>query len=144
MTHKFLSIALLASGTLLAQYGGYRSTDPYGRSNGRYETNRGGYNNGYGNNQNGQRGIDSIQTDLSRIGQRAAWDGWAVKQFSQAVSNLEEFQLKASRGKFDRGRLDKAIDNLNRLLTAPELHPRDKQRIASHRDQLRYIRSRNG
>lgn len=128
MTHKILTIALLTSGALFAQYGGYRSADPFGRSYGRTQPNS----------------IDAIQTDLSRIGQRAAWDRWAVKQFSEAVDNLERFQLNAARGKFDRGRIDRAIKNLSRLLTAPELHPRDKQRIASHRDQLLYFRQRNG
>jgi hypothetical protein len=141
MTNKFLTLALLTGGALFAQYGGYRSDDPYGRSYGRTQP----YGNDYRNdNRNAQRSIDAIQNDLSRIGQRAAWDKWAVKQFSEAVDNLERFQLNAARGKFDRGRIDRAIDNLNRLLTAPELHPRDKQRIASHRDQLRYFRQRNG
>lgn len=133
MTQKLLTLALATSTALLAQYGGYRSSDPYGRS----------YNPGPSYRQ-GQQFIDAIQSDLSRIGQRASWDRWAVRQFSDAINHLERFQLEASRGRFDRGRLDRAIDNLNRLLTAPELHPRDKQRIAYHRDQLRYFRSRNG
>ncbi|MBM3762295.1 MAG: hypothetical protein FJW36_18850 [Acidobacteria bacterium] len=125
MNQKLLAIALLTGGTVLAQFGGYRSSDPFGRPQPR-------------------QSIDSIQTDLSRIGQRAAWDRWAVRQFSEAVDNLERFQLNAARGRFDRGRLDRAINNLNRLLTAPELHQRDKQRIAFHRDQLRQVRARNG
>ena len=129
MTAKLLSLALLTSGAIFAQYGGYRSADPYGRSN-PYEV--------------GQRRIDSIQQDLAQIGQRAAWDGWARRRFSDAIENLERFQRNASRGKFDRGRLDKAIDNLNRLLTAPELYPRDRQRIAYHRDQLQSLLARNG
>lgn len=129
MTAKLLSLALLTSGAIFAQYGGYRSADPYGRSN-PYEI--------------GQRRIDSIQQDLAQIGQRAAWDGWARRRFSDAIENLERFQRNASRGKFDRGRLDKAIDNLNRLLTAPELYPRDRQRIAYHRDQLQSLLARNG
>jgi hypothetical protein len=133
MTRRLIAITLLTSGLMLAQFGGgYRSSDPYGRSWGPTQQWR-----------SDNRLIDSIQNDISRIGQRSAWDGWAVKQFSQAVENLERFQLEAARGKFDRGRLDRAIDNLNRLLTAPELHPRDKQRIAFHRDELRYFRARN-
>ncbi len=133
MKAKLLSLALLTSGALFAQYGGYRSADPYGRSHGR--------TNPYAT---GQRIIDSIQSDLSQIGRRAAWDGWARRRFSDSIEHLERFQRSAARGKFDRGRLDKAIDNLNRLLTAPELRPRDRQRIADHRDQLRAFRSRNG
>jgi hypothetical protein len=133
MTAKLLSLALLTSGAIFAQYGGYRSADPYGRSYGR--------SNPY---EMGQRRIDSIQQDLAQIGQRAAWDGWARRRFSDAIENLERFQRNASRGKFDRGRLDKAIDNLNRLLTAPELYPRDRQRIAYHRDQLQTFLARNG
>jgi hypothetical protein len=132
MTSKLLSLALLTSGAIFAQYGGYRSADPYGRSYGR--------TNPY---LSGQQFIDSVQADLSQIGQRAAWDRWAHKQFSDAINNLERFQANAARGRFDRGRLDKAIDNLNRLLTAPELYPRDGQRIAFHRDQLRSFRARN-
>lgn len=135
MKQRLLMLALLAAGAMFAQYGGYRSSDPYGRA----------YNNDYRNRYgNAQRSIDMIQGDLSRIGQRAAWDRWAVKQFTEAVSNLERFQFEMSRGRFDRAKLDHAIHNLNRLLTAPELHPADKQRIAAHRDQLLFIRSRNG
>lgn len=141
MKYKLLTFALLASTAAFAQYGGYRSSDPYGRGYG--PGNRDGYrDNNRSGYANAQRSIDFIQTDLSRIGQRAAWDRWAVKQFTQAVDNLENFQLRAARGDFDRGRLDRAIDNLNRLLTAPELRMADKQRIASHRDQLRMIRAR--
>lgn len=133
MNQKLLTLVLLTSGAMMAQFGGYRSSDPFGHSYGRTNS-----------PQRANRLIDDIQTDLSRIGQRAAWDRWAVRQFSEAVDNLERFQLNASRGRFDRGRLDRAIDNLNRLLTAPELHPRDKQRIAQYRDQLRQVRARNG
>lgn len=123
MKQKLLALVLLTSTMAFAQYSG----NSYGRTN-PYST--------------GQRTIDSIQSDLARIGQRAAWDRWAQRQFQDAIQNLERFQQSAVRGRYDRGRLDKAIDNLNRLLTAPELHPRDKQRIAYHRDQLRMFRSR--
>jgi hypothetical protein len=133
MTSRLLSLALLTSGTIFAQYGGYRSADPFGRSYGR--------TNPYVDTQ---RFIDSVKADLSRIGQRAAWDRWAERRFSDAIENLERFQQNAARGRFDRGRLDKAIDNLNRLLTAPGLNPREKQRIADRRDQLRAFRARNG
>lgn len=132
MNPKLLLITLLTGTSLMAQFGGYRSSDPFGHSYGRTPS-----------YQNSNRLIDSIQTDLSRIGQRAAWDRWAVRQFSEAVDNLERFQLNSSRGRFDRGRLDRAVNNLNRLLTAPELHPRDKDRIAFHRDQLLNFRQRN-
>ncbi|WP_031500768.1 hypothetical protein [Bryobacter aggregatus] len=131
MTKQILVLTLLASTAAFAQYGRY--------------PNRGGY--GYGPSNpysSSQRFIDGIQNDLQRIGQRAAWDGWARRQFSDAVNNLERFQANASRGKFDNGRLDQAIDNLNRLLTARELYPQDKQRIAFHRDQLRTFRANRG
>lgn len=130
MTNKVLTLTLLTSGILLAQPGGYRSADPFGRGFGPTPSYR-----------SEQRFIDSIQQDLSRIGQRAAWDRWAVKRFAEANDNLERFQLEAARGRFNRGRLDRAIRNLNQLLTAPELHPMDKRRIANHRDNL--IRYRN-
>lgn len=133
MNLRLSVLAFAAATALLAQPGPYRSSDPFGRSFGRTESFR-----------SPNRAIDAIQQDLSRIGQRAAWDRWAVKQFSEASDNLERFQLEAARGRFDRGRLDRAIRNLSRLLTAPELHPRDKQRIAAHRDTLSRLRNQRG
>jgi hypothetical protein len=93
---------------------------------------------------NAQRGIDGIQQDLYQIGQRAAWDGWARRQFRDAIDNIERFQRDAYRGRPDYGRLNRAVVSLNRLLTAPELHWRDKQRIAFHRDQLQRLCGNGG
>lgn len=43
----------------------------------------------------------------------AVFSRWATRQFSNAIGNLKRFHQAATRGRFDR-----AIDNLNRLLTA--------------------------
>ena len=100
LIQKLLSLVLLTGTIALAQYGGNHD----GRRN---------------PDATGQRTIDSIQADLVQIGQRAAWDRWAQRQLRDAINNLERFQRSTARGRFDRDRLDNAIDNLNRLLTAP-------------------------
>lgn len=147
MIKKILTLAML-SASAFAQDGGYsrdgssnisyqadryRNPSSYGRSF--------GPSNPYGSRQ---RFIDSLQADLQRIENRSAWSGWSKRQFFEAIDNLERYQYYAVRGRFDNNRLDRAIDNLNRLLTSREINPADLQRIAVHRDQLRRFRSNGG
>lgn len=156
----------LAVATGQAQWqGGYQSNDPYRQGDGRYG--RGGYGNGdYGRGDsdrgehdraqygrgyrggnpyaNSQRYIDEIQREISQIGRQVSWDRWSERQFREAVGNLERYQANAARGRFDTDRLDWAIDNLNRLLTAPQIYPREKQRLAYLRDNLRSFRASGG
>lgn len=138
---------LLVAGTLMAQY---QSSDPYG---GRYDRrdrdygNGGGYGRSYGPTNPyaaSQRYIDGVQREIDQIARRVNWDRWSERQFRDAIGNLERYQANAARGKFDNGRLDGAIDNLNRLLTAPEIYPREKQRLATIRDGLRAFRANRG
>lgn len=80
--------------------------------------------------------------DLDNIFRRARVDHHEAGHFRNAIQELDRFQRQASRGRFDRGNLDRAIDNMRDLARADQLHPRDRQVIAARVQDLRYLRDR--
>src|SRR6266567_1219027 len=92
--------------------------DPYYRDNPRY---RGGYSQqgyGYGYGRNQQALVDRVMSDLDRAASRARLDDHEVDHFNEVGRSLQEFQSKWARGRFDTGKLDKAIHNLEHLAEA--------------------------
>ncbi|MEZ5402367.1 MAG: hypothetical protein R2729_22020 [Bryobacteraceae bacterium] len=132
-----LALAPLLLGTapdLFAQYngrdGGWRGPrsgagSPYARP-GTYRTNP----------------VDTSLRDLQSIFSRARVDNHEANHFRKAIDKLIQFDERARRGKFDRGKLDDAIDNMEHLARADQLHPRDRARIREDMFALRTIRNR--
>ena len=64
--------------------------------------------------------------------------------FRRALGELEDFDRNARRGRFDHGSLNRAIDNMDDLARADQLHPRDRQNIARRVQELHHLRGRAG
>src|SRR5689334_10356914 len=70
-------------------------------------------NNGFVRSQ--QFVIDRVMADLNRAASGARLDNHERKHGEEVARNLRDFQQRAARGKFDNGKLDKAIENLQHL-----------------------------
>lgn len=138
-----------------AQSGGRGPYDPYYRN----YPNRGGYNNdgrysrqgdyypgqsGYGNNpygfgQNQGSLIGRVIGDLDLAAANARLDSHERKHFDEAAVKLQEFEGRWAQGKFDSGKLDKAIQNLEHLAGADRLKPSDRDLLARDVNDLRPV-----
>jgi hypothetical protein len=115
-------------------------SDPYYRSpDDRYVQPR-----SYGYRGNAQFLIGRVMADLNRAAERARLDGHERKHFDEVAGNLQEFEERWSRGKFDTGKLDKAIHNLEHLADADRVRGRDRDMLARDLEDLREFRARRG
>lgn len=110
---------------------GYPQNRGYGYSRGD------GYN--YGRQMRGGNPVTAAMRDLDSIFRRARVDNHEASHFRRALRELAEFDRKAARGRFDRGNLNRALDNMADLARAHQLHPRDRQVIARRMGDLRYL-----
>ncbi len=100
---------------------------------------------GYGDRRyDGSPAVSQTIRDLERIGARAFVDRHESRHFERALNELYAFQYRARDGRFDRGRLDRAIDNIRDLAGARQLHPRDRELLRRDLYELRQFRSGRG
>lgn len=104
-----------------------------------------GRGNGYGSygRDRGARGgnpVVAAMRDLESIFRRARVDDHEADHFRRALRELDQFDQRAARGRFDRGSLNSALDNMGDLAQADQLHPRDRQLIRRHMQDLRFLR----
>jgi hypothetical protein len=129
---------LLGCFTANAQFGRrdpYSNRDPYGRG-------RGGY--GYGDSGL----IRSVADDVRRAS--SSRGGFSLrrtsrkdhKRYDNALKHLSEFDSKLSRGHFDRGKLDHAIDDVNNIVRHNHIDRRDRDMLAMDVERLREFRAR--
>lgn len=109
--------------------GGYNYDDRYGQ--GRYGNNRFGY----GGNQDPL--IERVLSDLDRAAANARFDGRERKHFAEAARQLEQFEDRRMRGKFDTGKIHEAIEELDHLVKADRVSWRDREILARDREELR-------
>ncbi len=136
MTRPFLLgtlVLVTVAGTVFAQprppAGAY--DDRWGRDD-RY---------GYGrDNYRGASPVSQAMRDLQMISSRSFVDRHEAKHFQRAMEELSRFEQRARQGVFDRGRLDRAIDNMQDLANAHQLHPRDRERLRNDLFALRRFR----
>lgn len=144
---KRLSSAILFGGLLslgLAAQEPYYRNDPYYRNPDGYSGDRYSWQREYGYGQNRQLLIDRVMTDLNRAAQRAYLDGHERKHFDEVARNLQEFDERWARGRFDSGKLDKAIHNLEHLAEADRVHGRDREILSRDLEDLRNFRASRG
>lgn len=151
---NLLFLAMFAT-TLAAhddRYEDRRRGGEYGRGGGVYSDDDYGYENRgrmRDRQRRGSRGssasaVERTLRDLERLDRRAFTDGHERKHVEKAREELFKFQERWRDGKFDSSRLDKAIDNLEHLSRAQQLHPGDRQMIAQDIQALQQFRSSGG
>jgi hypothetical protein len=100
---------------------------------------------GYGRRQPGMYGrnadpVGQTLRDVQHVWSRSRVDGHERDHFRKVMESLQRFQDRASRGRFDRGQLDRAIDNLNDLARADQIHPQGRQVLRQRLYDLRSFR----
>jgi hypothetical protein len=129
MKRQFRKALLLASAlAVLAGCAGAQYRAPY---------NRGGYS-------SSADLIGRVLSDLDRARSYARVDHHEREHFDQARRDLLIFRDHYYHGKFDKDRLDGAIDNLHHLVDADQVHPRDRQVLARDTEALRDFRASRG
>lgn len=88
--------------------------------------------------------ITHVLGDLSRMRSYGFVDRHERKHFENARRDLIRFRDRWMSGRFDRGRLDSAIENLRHLAASDQVHPRDRGILARDLDALRDFRSYGG
>ena len=121
--------------------------DPYYRNdpNRGYYPDQGRYGNDrYGYGRNGDSLIGRVLADLNMAASNARVDGHERRHFDEAAQKLQEFEGRWAQGKFDTGKLDKAIQNLEHLADADQVRGRDRDMLARDMQDLRQFRSTRG
>jgi hypothetical protein len=100
------------------------------------------YGNGYGREQGSL--VGRVLSDLDAAATNARLDGHERKHFDTVAQKLQEFEERLAQGKFDTGKLDKAIENLEHLADADRISGRDRDILARDLQDLRQFRSNRG
>lgn len=110
--------------------------DRWGDRRGRY-----GYDDRYERGPgNASRLIGRVLGHLDRV-QGRSYDRRDHRQFDHARNDLLRFQDNLARGRFDRGRLDSAIGNIDRVARSRDIHPTDRDRLYRDLEDLRQFRA---
>lgn len=116
--------------------------DPYSRNRtGAYDAyGREGY--GYGNSGNV---IDRVLYNLNVAASNSAGaDSHERGHFNKAQEELRNFQTRWAQGRFDTGRLDKAMSAMRDLANSNQVNSRDRSVIANDISALQQFRSSGG
>jgi hypothetical protein len=110
-----------------------------------YDRERWGYGNrrsdDFGRYRPGGAGIvDRTMSDLRRAASRNRVDSHERDHFRRAVNELQTFRYRLAEGRFDEGRLNRAIEDLEHLSNARQLHPADRRILAQDMYELRDFR----
>jgi hypothetical protein len=81
-------------------------------------------------------------SDLRIAASRNRVDNHERDHFARAMNELQAFRYRLSQGRFDEGRLNRAIEDLEHLADARQIHPSDRRVLA--RDMVELRRLRNG
>ena len=115
-----------------------RDDDEYRRNRGRYGNSGPG---GYGYGQRGGLGvIDRTRADLQGASSRNRVDGHERDHFRRAMSELQQIRRGGYDGRIDERRLERAIEDLEHLSNARQIHPTDRQVLVRDMHALRDLR----
>lgn len=84
--------------------------------------------------------VNQTLRDVQHVWSRSRVDGHETGHFRKVVDSLQDFQNRAARGHFDRGRLDRAVDNLEDLAQSDQIHPQGRQLLRQRLYDLRSFR----
>jgi len=134
---KYSTVVLIGFSLLLGLAANAQRYDPYYRGGDR------GYGDRYGYESRGSL-IGQVVSDLDRIGSNAWVDHHERDHFYEASRKLQEFEARWTQGNFDKGKLDKAIENIQHLANADQLRGRDRDILNRDLTALRQFRSTRG
>ena len=127
----FVGLALLALSAGGRAYG----HDPY--NDNRYG--RDGY--GYGSGGYNSSLVDQVSRDVAMVRSNSRVDGHERDHFDTVQRELADFQRRSTQGRFDNGRLDRAISSLSHLVNSDQIDPRGRRILANDLANLRSFRA---
>jgi hypothetical protein len=88
--------------------------------------------------------VERVQSDLRRGERFARPTDKERERYDNAQRHLSEFDRSLSRGKFDKDKLDKAIDDVNNVVEHNTLSPRERDALTEDLRSLRQLRATRG
>jgi hypothetical protein len=85
--------------------------------------------------------INRTINDLRRAS-RFGRGGREAERYDNAIRHLADFERGLNRDRFDRGRLDEAIDDLKHVVENNNLSPRERSILSEDLRELRQFRAR--
>jgi hypothetical protein len=136
MTRMLLFVVL--GGTMMLMHSAmYAQGYPWGGQRGGVYSDRGGWR-GSGSP------VQRVLSDLDRIQARSRVDNHERNHFNEARKDLYRFEERWRDGRFDSGRLNKAMDNIEHLARSRQIHPRDRSVLGQDLRILGQLRSGRG
>jgi hypothetical protein len=143
---KKSSILMIAACAVLA--GGVTANaqpqNPYDRDGRGYGYDRYGQPRDYRGGSNQRYLFDRVMRDVNQAAQRSPLDGHERHHVDAVFESLQQFQSRWARGKFDTGKLDRAIENLDHLARADRVRGYDRERLYRDVQDLRQFRANRG
>ena len=126
-TIKIVLAGALALGTFVHAQPGYRQP-----------------NYGYRNGGNSQYVIDQVLNNLNRASQRTRMDSRDFSRVTDISRTLQDFQYRWAQGRFDKGKLDHAIETLQHLADSNRLPQQLRSVFYRDVNDLREFRANRG
>ena len=85
--------------------------------------------------------IDRTQNDLRRAEDFERQKGKEVSRYDNAQKHLSDFDRDYTRGHFDKGKLNDAINNLKDVVDHNTLNPQDRDALSADLRDLRLVKA---
>ena len=84
--------------------------------------------------------VDRVQADLERAADFTRSNGKESERYHNVQHHLSEFERELKRGRFDKDKLDAAIDDLKNVVKNNTLESKDRDALAADLSDLRTLR----
>ena len=88
--------------------------------------------------------VANVQKDLRRAEHFTPPNGKEKERYFNAQHHLSEFDRELARGRFDKDKLDQAIDDVKNVVENNTLSPRDRDVLSGDLRDLRELRRTRG
>jgi hypothetical protein len=88
--------------------------------------------------------VSHVQQDLRRSERFARPSGKEKERYYNAQRHLSQFDRQLARGRFDKDKLDEAIDDVKNVVENNTLSPRDRDVLTGDLRDLRELRRTRG
>jgi hypothetical protein len=88
--------------------------------------------------------VERTQSDLRRAQEFERHNGKEVARYDNALRHLSDFDKQLTRGHFDKGKLDTAIDDVKNVVEHNTLDPRMRDNLGNDLRDLRVMRADRG
>ena len=97
-----------------------------------------------GRYENARSLVARVQSDLRRAEHFTPPNGKEKERYFNAQHHLSQFDRELARGRFDKDKLDQAIDDVKNVVENNTLSPRDRDVLSGDLRDLRELRRTRG